>query len=291
MTDLAVDRPFKSQTGASQGGRVVEGAVSYSAPMAARARYYANDHSRDVLNLDLRTIRIEDARDLADPPTLDREGFRLVPHKSAVADFRDRDAVARVHPGEIERLLLEVTGADRVVVGGGGILRFGERSAEAGTLMNSLPARFIHIDVSDPTAVANAARSRPMDGDRPIPYHRFCHYNVWRVISPPPQDVPLTVCDARTLSPEDLILADAVFDAKDAPEWSFEGLVVGFNPKHRWSYFSNMTRDEALIFKTNDSDPDRAHHVPHSAFDDPSCPPGVEPRASIEMRACAYWFE
>ncbi len=129
-----------------------------------------------------------------------------------------------------------------------------------------------------------------MDGERPIPYRRFCHYNVWRVISPPPQDVPLAVCDARTLSPEDLILADAVFDAVDAPEWSFEGLVVGYSPRHRWSYFSDMTRDEALIFKTNDSDPTKAHHVPHSAFDDPSCPPGVEPRASIEMRACAYWF-
>jgi hypothetical protein len=51
-----------------------------------------------------------------------------------------------------------------------------------------------------------------------------------------------------------------------------------------------MTRDEAIIFKTNDSDPARAHHVPHSAFDDPSCPKGVPTRVSIEMRACAYWL-
>ena len=30
-----------------------------------------------------------------------------------------------------------------------------------------------------------------------------------------------------------------------------------------------MTRDEALVFKTNDSDPKQPHHVPHTAFNDP----------------------
>jgi hypothetical protein len=69
-----------------------------------------------------------------------------------------------------------------------------------------------------------------------------------------------------------------------------EGLVVRYNPRHRWSYFSNMTREEALVFKTNDSDPRQPHHVPHTAFNDPTCPGGVAPRASIEMRAIAYWF-
>ena len=282
MSDVA-DRPRV---------RAVEGVVAYTAPMSERARYYANDHSRDVLDLERHTVRIEDARTVADAPQLDREGFVLVPHKSAVANFRDGEEVKRIHPGEIEKLLLELTGADKVVVMGSGILRFGESSDLAGKSDNSYPARFIHIDCSDPTAVSNAERSAPKDAEgKPIPYVRFCHYNVWRVLSPPPQDIPLTVCDARTLKPEDLIPADAVFDVAGAPEWSFEGLVVGYSPDHRWSYFSNMTRDEALVFKTNDSDPARAHHVPHVAFDDPSCPKGVETRSSIEMRACAYWFD
>jgi hypothetical protein len=84
--------------------------------------------------------------------------------------------------------------------------------------------------------------------------------------------------------------ADAVFDEKNKPEWSFEGWVIRHNPRHRWSYFSDMTRDEAIIFKTNDSDPVQPHCVPHSAFDDPSCPKGVRTRASIEMRGIAYWY-
>ena len=51
-----------------------------------------------------------------------------------------------------------------------------------------------------------------------------------------------------------------------------------------------MTRDEALIFVTNDSEPGRPHHVPHVAFDDPTCAKDTAPRGSIEVRAIAYWY-
>ncbi len=269
--------------------RLVDGLINYIAPMSQRPRYYANDHSRDVLSLEPHTVRIEDVRSGANPPSLRREGFQLTAHKSAVADFRDSEEVARVHPAEIERLLLELTGADRVVVTGGGVLRFGESSPDAGRFNNSYPARFIHIDASTETSKGFAERSKPQDVDRPI--RRYAHYNVWRVISPPPQDIPLSVCDARTLQGEDLVEADAIFDVAGQPEWGFEGWLVRYSPRHRWCYYSGMTRDEALVFKTSDSDPAEPRNVPHSAFDDPSCPKGVTPRASIEMRACAYWFD
>jgi hypothetical protein len=279
-----------AQTSAAEkvGARVVEGRVNYIGAMTQRPRYHANDASRDLLKLDPRTIAIEDARGRSDPPSLAREGFALIAHRSAVADFRSAQEVARVHPAEIEQLLRELTGADQVVVSSPGVLRFGESSPDSGRLNNSRPARFVHIDISDPTALQFAERSRPKSDPRVL--RRFAHYNVWRTFSAPPQDVPLTVCDPRTLAPQDLITADAVFDVAGQPEWSFEGLLVHYSARHRWSYFSNMTRDEVLVFKTNDSDPAEPHHVPHSAFNDPSCPPGVPPRASIEMRGIAYWF-
>ena len=239
-------------------GRTVAGAVNYIADMAQRPRYYANDHSRDVLALDPRTVIIEDVRGRFDAPSLSREGYQLVSHRSAVEDFENPAEVAAAYPGEIERLVLQLSGADRVVVSSPGVLRFGEKSARAGRLDNSMPARFIHV--------------------------------VWRALSPPPQDVPLTICDARGVELADFMEADAVFDVAGSQEWSFEGWVVRYNPAHRWSYFSGMNREEALVFKTNDSDPGKPHCVPHCAFDDPSCPPGVPPRASIEMRAIAYWF-
>jgi hypothetical protein len=276
------------QHSATAQARCVEGWVNYIGDMAQRPRYYANDHSRDVLLLDPRRVAIEDARGRRDAPSLKREGFQLVTHRSSVQDFRDSREVTAVHIGEIERLLLQVSGADRVVVNGAGVLRFGEKSVDAGKLNNSLPARFVHVDISDATAKTFAARSLP--GQAGPAARRFAHYNVWRVLSQPPQDVPLGVLDSRSVAPSDLVEADAVFDVAGSPEWSFEGWVVRYNPAHRWSYFSVMDRDEALIFKTNDSDPREPHCVPHSAFDDTTCPADVVPRASLEMRGCAYWF-
>ncbi|MGB6450562.1 MAG: CmcJ/NvfI family oxidoreductase [Steroidobacteraceae bacterium] len=273
---------------AGAGAHSVEGSINYTAAMSVRPRYYANDSSRDVLTLDPRTVRIEDVRASAAAPALGCEGVALVRHRSAVSDFRNGQEVAALHPAEIERLMLELSGADAVVVNGTGVLRFGEKSADSGRLNNSRPARFIHIDCSDATAAAFAERSRPKGNARSV--RRFAHYNIWRTFSPPPQDVPLAMCDARTVEPRDLVPADAVFDVAGQPEWSFEGLVVRHNPRHRWLYYSSMTRDEVIVFKTNDSSADEPSQVPHSAFDDPTCPPGVPPRASIEMRAAAYWY-
>jgi hypothetical protein len=279
---------ISSNLSASQCARSVEGLVNYSGEMAQRPRYYANDHSRDLLDLDPRKIAIEDARKRIKAPSLVHEGFELVAHTSGIGDFKDTAEVARFHPKEIEQLLLKVTGADYVVVPGPGVLRFGEGSKDAGKYSNSLPARFIHVDISDATAEQFAHRSMPKNVGRAL--RRFAHYNVWRALSPPPQDIPLTLCDARSVAVADLICADAVFDEKDKPEWSFEGWVVRHSSQHRWSFFSDMNRDEVIVFKTNDSDPAQPHCVPHSAFDDPSCPKGVPTRASIEMRGIAYWF-
>jgi hypothetical protein len=248
-------------------------------------RYFANDSSRDTVVLAPEEMVIRDARTLG--TNLDREGFTLVPHRAAISDFADAEEVARIHPAEIAALVKQVTGADSVVVTGAGVLRFAERSAQSGALDNSRPARFAHVDVSDATAAQFSERSLPEGKGTP---RRTAHYNIWRAISPAPQDVPLALCDSRSVGPADLLPADAVFDRDGVDVWSFEGLVVAHSPAHRWHWFSDLGRDEVILFKTNDSDPDRAHSVPHVAFDEPDCPADAPPRASIEMRAIAYWF-
>ncbi|MCW3835661.1 CmcJ/NvfI family oxidoreductase [Sphingomonas canadensis] len=263
----------------------MEAAINYVARTGERMRYFANDHSRDTVVVAAAPMAIADARDGG--TTLDRQGFVLVRHVSAVTDFADAAAVAATHPDEIAGLLRRLTGADHVRVTGNGALRFAERSDLSGALDNSRPARFAHVDISDATAVQFSGRSAP-EGRR---IRRVAHYNVWRAISPPPQDVPLALCDARSVAPEDLIAADAIFDRPGHPDWSFEGLVVAHNPAHRWHWFSDLDRDQAVVFKTWDSDPAAAHCVPHVAFDNPDCPADAPPRASIEMRAIAYWLE
>lgn len=261
----------------------MEALIAYSGRKFARPRYYANAHERDEVEIVPVLMPVADAR--AAKPAIDREGFRLVQHRSAVRDFADREEVARIHMREIEELVQAETGADFVHVGAPGLLRFSERSGRAGSLNNSMPARFAHIDISDGTAAQFAERGA---GGRA--YARCAHYNVWRALSPPPQDVPLALCDARSLADADLIAADAVFDEPGKPEWSFEGLVVAHSAAHRWFTFPDLTAGEAILFKTNDSDSARAHHVPHVAFDLPDCPADAPPRVSIEMRATAWWW-
>jgi hypothetical protein len=258
--------------------------IAYAGRGVARPRYHSNDTSGDVLDIQPLQMDIRDARGLE--MTLDGAGFTLCKHRSAVEDFTDRAAVEAVYREEIVSLIGALSGADLVLVNSPGVLRFSERSAMSGQLDNSRPARFAHVDISDATAAAFAQRAAP-DGRR---LSRFVHYNIWRVISQPPQDVPLAVCDARTVTPADLIFADAVFNSPNRPQWSFEGIVVAHHANHRWHWYSDMTRDEALVFKTNDSDSKRAHCVPHVAFDNPAVGAHVGPRASIEMRAIALWF-
>jgi hypothetical protein len=266
----------------------VTGELGFLGDMDVRPRFHANDQSRDVLVLAPQAVAITDARTSQAPFSLDVEGFRLVPHRSRVDDFRDSGEIERLYVDEIRELLLETSGADHVTVNGLGVLRFSERSSDSGALDNSRPARFVHIDCSDSAAEGFYRASAPA-AERPI--RRSAQYNVWRVISPPPQDVPLAVCDARSLRAGDLEPADAVFDRDGQVAFSFESLLVRYSPDQRWFYFSDMSRDEALIFKTHDTDPAKAHQVAHGAFDDPRSAPDTGPRASIEMRGIAYWFE
>lgn len=256
--------------------------INYAARTDFRQRYYANDHARDTVVIDGQERPIANGRDA--PTSLDREGFRLVAHRSDVASFEDRDAVAARHPAEIIDLLLVQTGADAVFVTGPGILRFGEKSRQAGRLNNSMPARFAHVDVTADTAAGLAARSVP--GGKSL--RRYAQYNVWRSFSGAPQDVPLALCDATSVAADDLMIADALFDEPGKPEWGFESWLLAANPTHRWHWFPEMTRDEAIIFKTSDSQ--AMNPVPHVAFDNPIVPADCHPRASIEMRAVAYWY-
>ena len=262
--------------------------LGFTEPLPVRLKFHANDRSGDVLNTVPREARIQDARTRSSPPTLDVEGFTLVPHKSEVQDFRNSEEVERVYTEEVHRLLLELTGADRVEIRGAAVLRFGERSQDSGAHDNSRPGRFVHIDASDAAAKSFNSQIEAPEGRR---LKRAVQYNVWRSITQPPQDVPLAVCEAGSVDPKDFVFADALFDRNGEILGSFESVLLKYNPKQRWAFFANMRPDEALIFKTHDTETGVARQVPHGAFDNPLCPPDTTPRASIEIRGTASWYE
>ena len=116
---------------------------------------------------------------------------------------------------------------------------------------------------------------------------RTANLNQWRLLSPGPTQRPLALCDARTVAVDDVIPGDSVFPARD---WSFELAFIRHNPEHRWIYFPDLTSEQVLVFKQADTDPGRPRVVPHTAFTDPSCPPGAAPRVSVETRCVAVWY-
>ncbi|CAE8657155.1 unnamed protein product [Polarella glacialis] len=68
---------------------------------------------------------------------------------------------------------------------------------------------------------------------------------------------------------------------------------------HQWSYFPEMTRDEAVLLKVWDSAGEAFKTAPgksvpatfsfHSAFEDPSSKPDAEDRESVEVRTIAFF--
>jgi hypothetical protein len=114
---------------------------------------------------------------------------------------------------------------------------------------------------------------------------RFAIIQVWRAINRPIQSNPLAVADARSVAMEDLVVAERRYPHRVGQTYRLK-----FNPNHRWYYFPEMRRDEALVFKVYDSEKTgRARYTPHTSFDDPTSPADASPRQSIEVRAFAFF--
>ncbi|MXO61232.1 hypothetical protein GRI89_16935 [Altererythrobacter salegens] len=263
----------------------VRAAIGYSERTERRPFFYANAHEKDFVPLKPAEVTIHDAREI--DADLDREGFMLVGHASAVDDLTDLEQVAKVHRAEISDLLKRLTGCDEVMMTPFGILRFSEKSGANEEHDNSHPARFVHVDMAKEDAAAMRAKGAP-EGKTVV---RSAQYNVWRSLAGGTQDVPLGLCAYPSIAAEDLLDCQAIFDPLDgSPEWGFANYLLAANPAHQWFYYSDMRPDEAIVFKTSESDPERAQLMPHGAFDNPLAGPDAPPRVSLEMRGTCYWY-
>jgi len=228
------------------------------------------------------TLAIGNARRLDGRLSLDEQGFLLVSHHSAVADFYDDDEVRALYYPEIERLVKEVTGAVKVVVFDHTVRR--RRTGENKVGLRE-PVQRVHNDY---TELSGPQRVRdlldPAEAEQRLK-SRFVEINLWRPINGPVEDAPLAVCDASSIAPGDLIAADLLY-----PDRTGEIYMASFNPRHRWYYFPRMRNDEVLFLKCYDSQTDgRARFTAHTAFDDPTTRPDAPPRESIEIRTLAFF--
>jgi hypothetical protein len=261
--------------------------INYSRPIDERLYIDVRDFSRSNMQFAPHSVPIRDARAIEDRLSLDREGFVAVEHRSAVAGSRDLALLSRDYHAEMALLIKDMTGARDVLPQRSGLLlRFGERSSEQGS---AKPARFAHLDYTTEWAHRFVSLICAWERVELAPYRRFVAYQTWRATSEPPQDNTLALCDGRTVANADTVEFDVAIGPEEVPGNTFVSRVCSPSAAHRWFYFSNLTRDEVVIFNAFDSVAPCEINVAHTAVDDPTAPANAPPRASIEARFFAFF--
>jgi hypothetical protein len=265
----------------------VEGVLNYLAPMAEKPMNLAYDPPPGVPRSNGKpephVMPIHDARPVAESLSLDVEGLAVVEHRSAVKNFYDEDELRRVYYPEAERLVAEVTGANRVVVFDHTIRRRVVGGVDRAPGTPRQPVASVHNDY---TVKSGPQRLRELMGEEAeeLLRHRFEIVNVWRPIRGPLRDAPLAICDAASVAFADFVSSDLVYRDRVGETYR-----VRYNPSHRWFYVPEMRTDEAVLIKCYDSaEDDIARFTAHSAFEDPTAPADVLPRESIELRTLVF---
>jgi hypothetical protein len=232
--------------------------------------------------LDPHTVKIHNGRPHAGEFALERSGFRFVPHPTKVKSFFDEDEVKRVYYPEMEALIKAESGAKRVVVFDHTLRTADEDDREARKIRE--PVRRAHNDYTEWSGPQRVRDLLPDEAETLLK-GRFAIIQVWRPIRNPVETHPLAIADARSLSPEDLVVSERRY-----PNRVGQTYAITFNPRHHWYWFPRMQRDEAIVFKVYDSLKDgRARWTAHTAFEDPTSPPNARPRESIEIRTLAFF--
>jgi hypothetical protein len=270
-----------------RGIEYVEAELPYLAPSPIPPHRYTYEPPpgvpREVGELDHHRTRIWSGWPEASTLSLDREGLAIGTHPTSFEAFYDETAVERDYYPEMERRVLAQTGGRRAIVFDKNVRH--APSAATPTTFLGRPARLVHNDY---TARSAPQRVRDLLGPTEaaaVLQRRYAFINLWRPIVGPLRDAPLALCDARSVAPETVVVSTLIY-----PDRRGEVYRLTYSPKHRWLYFPDMEPDELIFIKCWDSlDDGRARFSAHTAFDDPTCPPGSPPRQSIEIRTLVMW--
>ena len=231
---------------------------------------------------DPRNVTLHNGRPHVGEFSLDRTGFRFIPHDTKVADFYDETEIKRVYYPEMEALIKAETGARRVVVFDHTLRTADDADREAKKIRE--PVFRVHNDYTEWSGPQRVRDLLPNEAEELLK-RRFALVQVWRPIRLPLESNPLAIADARTLDPKDMIVSERRYPGRVGQTYA-----ITYNPAHRWYWFPRMRRDEAIVFKVYDSLKDgRARWTAHTSFADPTSPPNAHPRESIEIRTIAFF--
>lgn len=237
-------------------------------------------------------IRVRNARLLDPAPTLDSHGFELVRYDTEVNERQSIRERLDIYTIEAQRIVESLCDCKEsrslnVVIRGGYKDKdpgepLGRTESEMGTVYNY--ARFAHTDVSpwlEMQPLWNKFASR-----------RHCAiYNIWRNtdLSNPVEQMPLAVCDQKSISPSDMV---AAWGASLLPDGN---RMIGYNLStslfQTWYFYPHMNHNEALVLRLYDTrEPvGTLRGIFHTAVHDPDASKVAKRRESMDMRIGAVF--
>src|SRR5580704_8335482 len=159
--------------------------LNYLAPTSGKPRTYAFDpppgEPKSTNLPEPHQIPVFDGRLIAKNFSLDREGFELVRHPTAVKNFYDEAEIR-----------------------GGGPRQ---------------PATRVHVDQTL-TSGPNRVREHVPEEAEELLKGRVQVINLWRPIRGPVRDAPLAMADGTTVAPEDLVASDLIYPNRRGETYS-----------------------------------------------------------------------
>src|SRR5262249_17362495 len=153
---------------------------------------------------------IFNGRAIAKTFSLDREGFELVRHPTAVKDFYDEAEIKRVYYPAVEAFMRAALGADRVVIFDHTVRKRVDGAADIRGAGPRQPARRVHVDQTVSSG-PNRVREHVSEQAEELLKGRVQVINLWRPIRGPVRDAPLAMADGSTVAPDDLVASDLIY--------------------------------------------------------------------------------
>jgi hypothetical protein len=236
-----------------------------------------NDSGTVGMDLEEKELVVYNARAVSDDTRLTCEvnGFELLnaPLNDEELNFIEHEEVVHDYYGQCARLVAEKNGAQAFAFDHNIRSATGKQSQKrtAGGQPVQEPLHLVHgdytlysapqrlRDLTQPPSRNDTLRTilhsdeslvSPSDAERALEGGRFAIINVWRNIADTPVVVhPLALCDGQSVDPQDLVVFEIHYQDRVG-----ENYFAKHSPAHRWYYYPNMTRTEALLIKQWDSE-------------------------------------
>jgi len=265
--------------------RVVQAEIDFLAPGVEHPFTYAHEApagaEAETARFASHAVQIQDVRD-DEPLRIDEHGAALGWWPTRVRRFYDASHVRRRYYPESADIIKAALRADRVVVFDHNVRRGSALQIQATRPVLGRPVHHAHTDYTPRSALQRLRQELGPNAE--VGLSRYLQVNLWRPIRAPLRDAPLALCDGSSVRLDSLRNVELRY-----PDRTGEIYYLMHESRQRWYFASDMTVDEAWLFKNFDSAPPGPGQLaPHSAFTDPRHL-RVSPRESIEVRALAIF--